>query len=209
MMLPCSVNTHGACRLPPRPLFEITVCDEFADAQGPRKHTPPLRRMLRGIRNTIEHAGRRSGAGAWTLLFPLTYALHVAEEYWGGESFWRWASRVSGVSLSEAEFVAINAVGLAVVTVVAFSAALSARVARVGVPALGTIVAVNGSLHLVASLVTTSYSPGVVTGLVLWLPLGVHALRRAWRELSGAEFAAGVLVGLAAHATVSLVAFFA
>lgn len=48
-----------------------------------------LRRMLRGIRNTAEHAGGRSGAGAWTLLFPLTYALR---------------SRVTGASLSEAEF---------------------------------------------------------------------------------------------------------
>lgn len=135
--------------------------------------------------------------------------MHVSEEYWGGESFWRWVSRVSGASLSEAEFLAINAVGLAVVTVVAVSAALSANAARVGVPALGTIVAVNGSLHLVASLLTGSYSPGVVTGLVLWLPLGVHALRRAWRDLPGADFATGVLVGLAAHAAVSLVAFFA
>lgn len=165
--------------------------------------------MLPGIRNMAEHAGRRSGAGAWTLLFPLTYALHVGEEYWGGESFWRWVSRVSGVSLSEAEFLAINAVGLTVVTVVAVSAALSGPVARVGVPALGTVVAANGLLHVVASLLTGTYSPGVVTGLVLWLPLGVHALRRAWRERAGAEFATGVLVGLAAHAAVSLVACFA
>lgn len=165
--------------------------------------------MLRGIRNIAEHAGRRSGAGAWTLLFPLTYALHVAEEYGGGESFWRWMSRLSGASLSEAEFLAINAVGLAVVTAVAISAALSAIAARLGVPALGTIVAVNGSLHGLASLLTGSYSPGVVTGLLLWLPLGVHALRRAWRERQGADFATGVAVGLAAHAAVSLVAFFA
>ena len=165
--------------------------------------------MLRGIRDMEDHAGRRSGAGVWTLLFPLTYALHVGEEYWGGESFWRWMSRVSGASLSEAEFVAINAVGLVVVTVVAVAAASSARAAGFAVPALGTIVAVNGSLHLVASLLTGSYSPGVVSGLLLWLPLGVHALRRAWREQASAGFATGVLVGLAAHAAVSLVALFA
>lgn len=58
------------------------------------------------------------------VLFPLSYALHVAEEAWGGESFPVWASRLSGASFSREEFVVLNGVAFAVMCI---AVALTAR----------------------------------------------------------------------------------
>jgi hypothetical protein len=49
-------------------------------------------------------------AGEWVWLFPATYLAHIAEEYWGGEGFPRWISRVAGATLTTPEFLTLNAV---------------------------------------------------------------------------------------------------
>jgi hypothetical protein len=106
-------------------------------------------------------------------LFPLSYALHVAEEARGGESFPVWASRLSGVAFTPEEFVVLNGVAFAVMCVAVVAASRSPWARRTLIPALGTVVAVNGTLHLVASIWSVTYSPGVISGAIVWLPLGV------------------------------------
>ena len=99
-------------------------------------------------------------AGAWTALFPLTYCVHVAEEYWGGESFYVWVSRLWQIDFSREEFVALNAAAM----IVMIGAMLVANLtpARWPIAAFGFITAFNGTLHAVTSIVTATYSPGVV-----------------------------------------------
>jgi hypothetical protein len=144
-------------------------------------------------------------AGPWTLLFPLTYAVHVAEECWGGETFYGWVSRVASVDLSRDEFLALNTVAMLVM----IGGVLVANLTPVRLPiaALATVTALNGTLHVLGSVATASYSPGVISGVGLWIPLGAYALRRTRRTLSRAEFYGGVAAGLAAHGLVSVVAF--
>lgn len=141
----------------------------------------------------------------WIWLFPLTYLLHIAEEYWG--RFYIWLSRVAGVDLSREDFLIINAIAFVVMTGAVFAASIQPA-ARLVIAGFGAIVFINGLLHLGGSIVTQSYSPGVVTGTLLWLPLGVYALRRVRQELPAGQFAAGVVIGLLLHGIVSLVAFF-
>lgn len=81
------------------------------------------------------------------------------------------------------------------------------RRARWLLASLGFIVTFNGALHTVASIVTRCYSPGLFSGLLLWVPLGVFALRRCRGALSGREFLAGVGGGILAHGLVALAAF--
>lgn len=64
----------------------------------------------------------------------------------------------------------------------------------------------NGSAHTVASLVTASYSPGLVSGWLLWAPLGAYTLRRAYGEMSRCVFWGAVVWGLALHALVTFTA---
>ena len=60
-------------------------------------------------------------------------------------------------------------------------------------------------LHVGAALLTASYSPGLISGLLLWLPLGVAALTFGHRVLSERSFRSGVLIGVVAHVLVPLV----
>ena len=74
------------------------------------------------------------------------------------------------------------------------------------VPALGTITAVNGIGHLAGSVVTRSYSPGAVSGVGMWVPLGLFAVgpqspapaRPVWRQ--------GIMAGALVLGSVALLA---
>jgi hypothetical protein len=144
--------------------------------------------------------------GAWTGLFPLTYGVHLCEELLAGDTFPRWISRVGGADFSRAEFLALNAVAMtAMLVVVTMTQRL--RRARWLLASLGFLVTFNGILHTVASIVTRSYSPGLFSGLLLWVPLGVFTLRRCRGTLAGRELLAGLGGGILAHALVALAAF--
>lgn len=139
-------------------------------------------------------------------LYPLTYAAHVGEEYWG--DFPAWWSRVVGVRMTAGDFLAWN--GMALLLMVGSVLWLWRDRRLRWLPlSFGTAFLANTLTHLAASLLTASYSPGLVTGLLLWLPLGAWTLARGRAELSRRSFRAGLLVGLGLHACVTLVAFFA
>jgi hypothetical protein len=140
-------------------------------------------------------------------LFPATYAVHILEEWRGGEGFPAWFSRVMGVELSVERFLALNAFALAGMTLGVALAVLFRRM-RWLVVGFGAVVVLNGLAHVAASVVTRSYSPGVVSGALLWLPLGAWTLAAGRKGLSRRDFGAGVVVGLAMHAVVTLLAAF-
>lgn len=147
-----------------------------------------------------------SGGDRHAWLFPLTYAVHFCEEYAAGEGFPEWFSRAFGAHLSRHDFVALNAVAWTVMTLGALEASRRRALAAVYLPALGTLVSVNALAHLVGSLVTGRYSPGAVSGALLWLPLGVVTLRREARVQSRGRLAAAMFLGLLLHGLVTLLA---
>jgi hypothetical protein len=149
--------------------------------------------------------GQAAFAGHWAWLFPLTYLVHIAEEYWGGAGFYRWIARVVGAELSGQTFLNLNAIFWVVMTVIVASA-LWTRAADWLVVALGAIVLINGLAHAIGSVITQSYSPGLVSGLCLWIPLGVWTLQRAWRCGQRTTLQTGILAGLILHGLVSLTA---
>jgi hypothetical protein len=71
----------------------------------------------------------------------------------------------------------------------------------------GTVVLINGLVHAGASIVTRSYSPGLISGLLLFVPLGVVTLLRARVSVSRRTLRAGFIVGVLMHAVVVLLAF--
>jgi hypothetical protein len=68
--------------------------------------------------------------------------------------------------------------------------------------AIAALIALNGLLHLLATIRLRRYSPGVVTGLILCLPLGVLAYVIAARTNAITATAAvlSVLLAIALHA---------
>jgi hypothetical protein len=132
--------------------------------------------------------------GSWLWLFPASYAVHIAEEGLAGERFYRWIGRVTGRELSPGAFVGWN-LGFAAAMVVAVRQTLVREDAAWLVPALGTVTAANGIGHLAGSLVTRSYSPGTVSGVVVWAPLGMFALVRSRRLMSRPAWRRGMAAG--------------
>lgn len=143
--------------------------------------------------------------GRWLWLFPASYAIHIAEEGLAGERFYRWIGRVTGREISPAVFAGVN---------LAYEAAMVAAVRRARaredaawvVPALGTITAVNGIGHLAGSAATRSYSPGTVSGLGVWAPLGVFAVVRSRQLLPRPVWRRGIMAGALILGSVALLA---
>ena len=154
--------------------------------------------------SAIDELRGESLAGRWVWLFPATYLVHIGEEYWGG--FPAWASGFGVWELTPAEFLELNGIAWALMTV---GVILALRLAplRWLLISFGAVVLLNGIAHTLASLVTWSYSPGLFSGLLLWIPLGAYALRRAWRTRKRRTFWRAILAGVVMHGAVTLLAF--
>jgi hypothetical protein len=137
-------------------------------------------------------------------LLPASYLIHLAEEWWGG--FVPWAAAVSGVALTDQTFLAINAVAWPLTLLgAAITVGRPARVAPTLVVAAA--LGLNGIVHLLGSLLTRSYSPGTISGALLYLPVAAIALRRARARMPLGEFRAAVAIGVALHGVVAVLAF--
>ena len=84
-----------------------------------------------------------SSVTLWSWLFPLTYVIHITEEFYGGEGYSAYLQRLRGVEMSPAKFLVGQAIGLALIVF----GILIAR--RLGFPRqllviLGTVVLFNG-----------------------------------------------------------------
>jgi hypothetical protein len=130
--------------------------------------------------------------GVW--LFPLTYGIHLLEEYWVGEGFPAWAQRLWGTSLSTGEFLVWNLFGLTLMCVGALLVTRFTPLRWIEI-ALSVAVFGNAAGHVLASLMTVTYSPGVITGLLLWMPLVWVRLRDALTACSRTGRRAGILLG--------------
>jgi len=69
------------------------------------------------------------------------------------------------------------------------------------------LLGLNGLLHTLATLGLGLYSPGTVTGLLLYLPLSAIVLRASATQLSRTIIANSVLFGVLIHSLISLLAF--
>jgi hypothetical protein len=140
--------------------------------------------------------------GPWVVWFPATYLAHIAEEYWGG--FAARTAELSGLAIPEAAFLAANGLFWVLMSIgIVWVLRRSSRAPFV--VALATIVTINSVLHVGGSVLSGGYSPGLITGVLLWLPLGVTALARGQRLLPKHRFRSGVLVGVIAHILVPVV----
>ena len=137
-------------------------------------------------------------------LMPTAYACHLLEEWFGG--FPEWMARVIGSALPRPAFIAINAVAFGLMVLASRAATRSEANGWMGI-AIATILLTNGVAHLLGSLATAAYSPGLFTGIVLYLPLASLLLLRAWPQAEGDQFGKGVVAGIALHTLVVVIAY--
>ena len=142
---------------------------------------------------------------SWLWLFPMTYVVHIAEEYWGGEGYSAYLLRLRGVQLSPTRFLAVQAMDFALVVAgVVISRQL--KFPEYMMIILGALVLSNGITHTITALWDGGYGPGLLSSVLLWIPLGVVTLLRMYGHVSHGRLATGVAIGFGINGIVALVA---
>lgn len=107
----------------------------------------------------------------WSCLFPLSYLIHIAEEYWGGEGYPAYIFKLRGVHMSTTRFLIAQSVGFFLVTI-GVVIARRLKFLPMMLVILGSVVAVNALTHTVTALTTFTYGPGLFSSIFVWGPLG-------------------------------------
>jgi len=117
--------------------------------------------------------------------------IHVAEEYWGG-FLSLVQQRVPGVTLGQ--FLALNAlfILLCIVAAVVGTSKLAFSLSA------ASLILINALIHAVATAWLRRYAAGLVSAVMLYVPLGVYAFYRAacCAGLTPGKAAAAGLLGL-------------
>lgn len=121
-------------------------------------------------------------------------ALHVIEEHFGG--FLERARRVFGLRVTSADFWIVNALFVLLCGAVLFGGEMPwLRMSVAG------LIFVNAVLHLLAAVRLRGYSPGMVSGIVLYIPLASYAYWLAVRigQIRPGSWWIFLLLGVAWH----------
>lgn len=127
---------------------------------------------------------------AW--LLPTSIFIHQIEEY-----FWKfpiWYSNLLNAQLSNQDFLIINGIGLFIFTVLALSYFFNKN--NLILVAMGTLVFVNGIIHFTLSVFTLSYSPGTISGVFLFIPLGIVIYKKILPLLRKADKIIAITIGI-------------
>lgn len=137
-------------------------------------------------------------------LFPITYFIHLIEEFAAPEWFGAWSERVLGMPVTVQTFLVWNGLGLVTMCVCA-AVTLAGPGLRWLEIAMALAVLGNAFAHVVLSAMTFTFSPGLITSLLLWIPLGLVRLPIAFRESPVWGRWLGVAAGVAVTAIVVVV----
>jgi hypothetical protein len=133
--------------------------------------------------------------------------LHLFEEFVFPGGFLRWIKTwFPSARLTVADAVVINALFLAFVALPLLSNVSATPIVALSIPA---ILIINAFLHAGGTIATRRYSPGVVTAVLLYWPIGgyaVYSMAQNW-NLKGATLAKGLLLGAGWHSIPFLRAF--
>ena len=141
---------------------------------------------------------------AWATLFPVTYLLHIAEEYYCGGGFSQYMLKYYHVGMTEARFLKLQLIGV-IAMIVGLWLSARLRFPQTMLVIMASVVAINAASHLIRSVANVRYEPGLITGLALWLPLGVATVYFHRTEMSSARLIFSIAIGLAITGLVELI----
>lgn len=139
----------------------------------------------------------------WLWVFPITYLIHIAEEYWGGEGYPAYILRLRGVHMTTTRFLLAQGIGVVLVTI-GVILARRFKFPRMMLIILGAIVLVNGITHTVTALSIMSYGPGLWSSIFVWMPLGIYTLWRFKKGMSGKQYWVGIAIGIGVNVVVGI-----
>lgn len=144
-------------------------------------------------------------AAQWLWTFVVTYIIHIAEEYWGGEGYSAHLLKHRGVYMSPTRFLIIQAIGTALM---AAGVLLARRLKFTNAMAviLGAAVLGNAITHTVNALRTQSYEPGLISAIVIWMPLGLFSILYFRRHvMNKTRFWIALAIGIGINLVIAII----
>ena len=155
------------------------------------------------MRTLLKEFSERS-PWVWPTLFLVTYLLHIAEEYYCGGGFPQYMLKYHNVQLTEARFLTLQLIGvLAMILGLWLSAKL--RFPHTLLVILAAVIVKNAAIHLIRSIANARYEPGLITGVALWLPLGLITIYLFRSEMSSLRLILAIATGLGISVLVELI----
>jgi hypothetical protein len=139
----------------------------------------------------------------WLWVFPVTYLIHVAEEYWGGEGYPAYILRLRGVHMSTGRFLVAQGVGVVLVTI-GVILARRFKFPRMMLIILGAIVLVNAITHTLTALSIMRYGPGLWSSIFIWGPLGIFTLLRFRNGVARKQYWIAIAIGVGVNVVVGI-----
>lgn len=139
----------------------------------------------------------------WSWIIPITYLIHIAEEYWVGEGYPAYMLRIRGVHLSTTRFLVAHSVGLVLVII----GVILARIftfPQMMLIILGAIVFVNGITHTITSLSGLAYGPGLLSSMLIWMPLGIFILLHFRKGMSKKRYWIAITIGVGVNVAIGI-----
>src|SRR6266849_436449 len=131
-------------------------------------------------------------------LFRLVYPLHILEDIRGVGAF-------HGINLSLKQFFILScAACLLMVGAVLLS--IRFRFPQLLEIFFGTVFVLNALSHITNCIVIRGYDAGVITGTLIFIPLGVTSLIRLRNSMGLGRYFAGVALGVAGQAIITVLA---
>jgi hypothetical protein len=139
----------------------------------------------------------------WLALFPLTYIIHFAEEFWGGEGYPAYLYRLRGVSMTTRRFVVLQTLGFIFFLVASF-VSYSFGLPQLMIAILSGFFFCNGLSHTVTAIFDRRYGPGLFASVLLWMPLGAVSIYFLIGQMTNLRLFIGVAAGFAINGLVAV-----
>ena len=139
----------------------------------------------------------------WTWVFPITFLIHITEEYFGGEGYSGYLLRLRGITLSPQRFLVGQAIAFALM-VAGVILAKQLKFLNYMIVIMGALVLVNALTHCVQSVTQGQYVPGLVSAIILWLPVGMITLLRFKSQMRTSKYWICVTLGVAIISAVEI-----
>lgn len=131
-------------------------------------------------------------------LFVWVYPLHIIEEFRG-------LGVPHGINLSLKQFLALGAAGC-LMMVGGILLSIRFHFPQLLEVFFGTIVVLNALSHTINCIIIRGYDAGVITGVLIFLPLGLTSLIRLRSRMGWPRYTVGVAFGLVGQAILYLLA---
>jgi len=135
-------------------------------------------------------------------LFVPANMIHVAEAWFSG--FPLWFGQIVGRTLPGSAFLLINGVTL-VLLIATIRAATRAEQNGWMAVAIAAFALLDITEHAASAALTQSYTPGLVSGVVLYLPLGALVTTRAFDQAPRAQVLRGIIASILVAVVVLIV----